>query len=86
MATQQAWDDFNALKSSIQFIEGECSNCVKDTTNKLEVLINTIVADPARAAEVIALADQHPHWTSTHLLELYNKFLAIRATIIAQGL
>lgn len=85
MATQQAWDDWNALKSQIQFIEGELTNCIKDAVNKLELQVNTITADPTRTAEAAALADTHPHWTTAHILDLYNRMLAVRAAIIAQG-
>lgn len=85
MATQQAWDDFCALKAQVGYAEGELSNVVKDSIDKLEVLVSGLVADPARAASVIALADQHPHWTSAHIFEVYNKLLTVRTAIIAQG-
>lgn len=85
MASQQAWDDFCALKAQVGYIDGELSNTVKDSINKLEALIAVIVADGPRAAEVVALADTHPVWTSTYILDLYNKMLAVRTAIIAQG-
>ncbi|MCK7475654.1 MAG: hypothetical protein MZV49_24230 [Rhodopseudomonas palustris] len=69
MATQQAWDDFEALKSKVGYIEGELSG-VEDAIGKLETLVNAISADPTRTAEAVALADQHPHWTSAHILNL----------------
>ncbi|MCK7508919.1 MAG: hypothetical protein MZV70_36090 [Desulfobacterales bacterium] len=53
--------------------------------NKTETFVGLIVADPTRTAEVAALADTHPIWTTANLLDLYNKALAVRATIIAQG-
>jgi hypothetical protein len=85
MATQQAWDDFCALKSQVGFIDGELTNCVKDSISKLEVLVAAIVADPVRAAEAIALADQHPTWTSAHILDLFGRMQTVKAAIIAQG-
>lgn len=85
MASQQAWDDFNALKSSAGYLEGELSGVVKDSINKMETLIGVVVVDAPRAAEVVALADTHPVWTSAHILDVYNRLLAVRAALIAQG-
>jgi len=84
MASQQAWDDFCALKASEDCLEGELARA-KDDIGKLEALVGAIVADPARAAEAVALADQHPEWTSAHVLDVYNRLLVVRTAISGQG-
>jgi len=85
MATQQAWDDFSAVKSQVTYIEGELSVCIKDAVHKLQVLVEAIVADQARAAAVAALADQHPTHTTAYLLDKYAKILAVRDALVGQG-
>ena len=85
MATQQAWDDFNDLKSRVDYISGLLTNTIKDSTAKLEEKMSEIVADQARAAAAAALADQHPTHTAAYLLDKYAKILAVRDALVGQG-
>jgi len=85
MATEQAWADFNYLKSELSFIPGVVSNSVKLEIKRLEDGVAEILADPARTAAAAALADQHPVYTSAYLLDAFNRLVALKAAIIANG-
>lgn len=85
MASQQTWDDFNTLENQMNYFEGQISTCVKGELAKLQVEAEAIMADPARAAAVTALADQHPKWTAAAIVAYYNKLMALQAYLVAQG-
>jgi hypothetical protein len=85
MALQQTWDDFNTLKSQLEYFEGQISTCVKSELAKLQVEAEAIMADPARVAAVTALADQHHKWTAGVIVAYYNKLMALQAYLVAQG-
>ena len=85
MAEQQAWDDFNLLKGQFEYLEGQISTCLKNELEKIEGEVQEIMADPARIAAVVALADQHPRWTAAAMIAYNEKLMALKATLAAQG-
>jgi hypothetical protein len=85
MASQQAWDDFESVKRIIAVLNSQIAGSFKGYLDELNSLFTAISADPARSAEVIALADSHPVLNSAYLSEGAGKFLALRAWLIANG-
>jgi hypothetical protein len=85
MATEQAWSDFNTLKSQMEYFQGQLSVCLKGELIKVQAEAEAIMGDPGRLAAVTALADQHPEWTSAAIADYYNKLMALQAYLVAQG-
>jgi hypothetical protein len=85
MAEQQAWDDFCTLKAQMEYFEGQISTCIKGELSKLQSEVAAILADPARTAACVALADQHPKWTAAAMLAYNDKLMALKAYLSAQG-
>uniref|UniRef100_A0A6M3IZK5 Uncharacterized protein n=1 Tax=viral metagenome TaxID=1070528 RepID=A0A6M3IZK5_9ZZZZ len=85
MATQQAWDDFEALKLIIQVTNIEIDGTLKaylDTANQLKA---DIVDDPERAATVAPIANAHPIYTPVYISTGINKLVVLRTFMINNG-
>jgi hypothetical protein len=86
MASEQAWSDFERIRARLQYLgEAEASNSLKDGINTLESIVNEIIVDPVRTAELSALADTHCHCTSAHMMATYQKLIALRDYLVANG-
>jgi hypothetical protein len=85
MASQQAWDDFDSVRRLVDVVNAQKNGPLRGSLHELNTLFTAIAADPARAAEVSALADSHPTETAAHLAEEAGKLLAMRAWLIANG-
>jgi hypothetical protein len=85
MASQQAWDDFNTLRSQMDYCEGLISTCVKNELAKVQAEAEAIMADPVRVAAVTALADQHHKWTAAAIIAYYNRLMTLQSYLVAQG-
>jgi hypothetical protein len=85
MASQQAWNDFEGIKSRIAVINSELAGSLRGCLEELYDLYSAITADPARLAEAVALADTNPVYNSTYLSEQAGKLIALRSWLIANG-
>jgi hypothetical protein len=84
MATQQAWEDFERLKSKAAYIVSVLSD-LKDAINKYKENVEVISADPARVAAAAPIADMHHTYTTAVLLDLYNDYVTLAAYMTTNG-
>jgi hypothetical protein len=85
MATEQAWDDFDALRNSLDFLSAEFGSTLRPAFDKLSDDYTEITADPDRTAAAVVVADIHYYWTAAKLLEMITKYLALRDYLVANG-
>lgn len=89
MASQQTWDDFEGIRNQVAVINCELAGSLRGYLEELYNLYSAIIVDPARLAEVVALADAHPVFNSAYLAEQAaeqaGKLIALRSWLIANG-
>jgi hypothetical protein len=85
MATQQAWDDFLGLTSQVKGLDTDTGGAIRGKLLSLKALFEAIAADPERTAAAIALADQHPVYTSAKLTADVGRYLALHDWLSANG-
>ena len=85
MATEQAWDDFEALKGSLEFISAQLNATLRPAFTKLNDDYTDIVSDPARVAAAAEVANLHYLWTAATIQAEISRALALRDYLIANN-
>ena len=77
MANVQSWDDFNLIKTKLNFIKTGMRTIVQEIADLQEDKIN-ILDDPTRKAELKKIVDIHPNYSITSLTNEYNTLIALK--------
>jgi hypothetical protein len=85
MASQQAWDDFEGVKSRVAVINSELAGSIRVHLEELNDLYLAITADPARLAEVTIIANAHPVFNLVYLGQQSGKLITLRSWLIVNG-
>ena len=85
MATQQAWDDFNEFKSKLSYSDALIKVDLKNSLEGLENFYEAVIADTDRTVAAVALADTHPVYTSTYVLNKVTALLALKTYLQNNG-